>query len=33
MEDLERSIKGIQNTMDKAKKLVNQIKLENSDWM
>lgn len=30
MEDLERSIKGIQNTMDKAKKLVNQIKLENS---
>jgi uncharacterized protein (UPF0335 family) len=33
MEDLERSIKGLQNTMDRAKKLVNQIKLKNSSWI
>jgi len=33
MEDLERSIKGLQNTMDRAKKLINQIKLENSGWI
>jgi hypothetical protein len=33
MENLERSIKGLQNTLDRAKKLVKQIKLENSGWI
>jgi hypothetical protein len=33
MEDLEKSIKGLQNTLDRAKKLVNRIMNENSDWI
>jgi hypothetical protein len=33
MEYLERNIKDLQNTLDRAKKLINQIKLENSGWI
>jgi hypothetical protein len=33
VEDLERSIEELQNTLDRAKKLVNRIKLENSSWI
>lgn len=33
MEYLKRNIKDLQNTLDRAKKLVNQIKLENSGWI
>jgi hypothetical protein len=33
MEDLEKSIKGLKNTLDRAKKLVNRIMNENSGWI
>ncbi len=33
MENLEKSIKNLRNTLDRAKKLVNQIKFENSGWI
>lgn len=33
MEHLERNIKNLKKTLDRAKKLLNQIKLENSGWI
>jgi len=33
MEDLKKNIKNLRNTLDRAKELVNQIKLENSGWI
>jgi archaellum component FlaC len=33
MKDLEKNIKNLRNTLDRAKKLVNRIKNENSGWI